>query len=97
MYARVVSVRVAAEKVEDMLRQFRGFTASAPTRSGGVILVNRETGDAMTVGFYATEADLKAVLQSFNRPIEVPGEVPGTRSLEIYEVAEFSAVPDSTR
>jgi heme-degrading monooxygenase HmoA len=64
MYARAVTLHVSPDKLDEVIQIFRDSVIPAARQQTGFrsgrLLVNRQTGKAISVGLWETEADLQA-------------------------------------
>jgi len=69
MYARVVTVQIAPEKVMEAIQLWKDSVMPAVKSqkgfSSGRFLVNRASGKIVTVGVWETEADMQATAGAF--------------------------------
>ena len=68
MYARVTTVQVSPDNVEEAIRLWRDSVMPAARQQKGFksgrLLVDRKTGKAVSLGLWETEADVKATGES---------------------------------
>ncbi len=64
MYARVVTVHIQPERLDEVISVFRDSISPAskqqPGNRGGYFLTDRKTGKAVSIGLWETEADMLA-------------------------------------
>ena len=64
MYARVTSVQVSPDKVDEAIRLWRDSVMPAAKQQKGFksgrLLVDRKTGKAVSIGLWGMEADVQA-------------------------------------
>jgi len=64
MYARVVTVHIQPDRLDEVISIFRDSISPAakqqPGQKGGYFLTDRKTGKAMSIAFWETEADMVA-------------------------------------
>ena len=64
MYARVTTVQVSPDRVDEAIRLWRDSVMPAAKQQKGFksgrLLVDRKTGKAISVGLWETEADIQA-------------------------------------
>jgi len=64
MYARVVTVQIQPNKLDEATRIFQGSVVPAAKQQKGfksiMLVTNRNTGKGMSIGLWETEADLLA-------------------------------------
>lgn len=96
MYARVFSAKFPLEGLEELVN--RVVEVNVPKQLseqgslGGLMMVNRETGEAMAVGLYETLEDIHRSAEDFNARNPVGEETRLGSSLTIYEVFNASAM-----
>ncbi len=87
MHARVTRITTDPAELTDDMLGFRaaviGQAAASPGYRGAIDLIDRETGRAIAITLWATEADLKASERARKGP---PGGGPSSPSVETYEV-----------
>ncbi|HEY7034711.1 MAG TPA: antibiotic biosynthesis monooxygenase [Thermomicrobiales bacterium] len=96
MYARVATVQVRVEKLDDAIEIYREGVVSAlreqPGFQGVELLVNRETGHGISITRWASEADqLASEASGFYRQqvARFRGLFDAMPVREVYEVAVF--------
>ena len=92
MHARVSFYDAPAEGVDAGIEQFRGIQDSVQQMQGGqggMLLVDRENGKAITITFWDSADDLEATSEQANQMREQVANAAGLsiRSVEGYEVA----------
>ena len=64
MYARVTTVQVSPDKIEEAIRLWRDSVMPAAREQKGFksgrLLVDRKTGKGISIGLWETEADIRA-------------------------------------
>lgn len=90
MYARVLRTRLAKDQIDAAVAKVVEVNvpaqgAEAGSR-GGLMMVNRATGEAMAVSLYVTEADVTASSEAFRARASAPGMDPAATVVEVYEV-----------
>jgi heme-degrading monooxygenase HmoA len=64
MYARVVTVSIQPDRLDEMINVFRDSIKPASKQQkgnrGGYLLTDRKTGKAISIAFWETEADMAA-------------------------------------
>ena len=87
MHARVTRITTDLADLTDDLLAFRaaviGQAQASPGYRGALDLIDRETGRAIAITLWETEADLRASERARKGP---PGGGPGAPSVETYEV-----------
>jgi len=97
MHARVSFYDASTEGVDAGIEQFRGVTASVEQmqgNQGGMLLVDRENGKAITITLWDSADDLEATSEQANQIRQQVADTAGLsiRSVEGYEVAvEFGS------
>ena len=95
MHARVTTITGSPEQVEQGIASFRDDTLPAIMEAGGqggVLLVDRESGDALAITLWADEAAMQASEERANELRRVASEqlgAAGPPSVHRYEVAVF--------
>lgn len=92
MHARVSFYDAATENVDAGIEQFRGVQASVEQmqgNQGGMLLIDREGGKAITITFWDSADDLQATSEQADQLRQQVANTAGlsTRSVEGYEVA----------
>ena len=92
MHARVSFYDASAEGVDAGIEQFRDVTASVEQmqgNQGGMLLVDRENGKAITITLWDSADDLEATSEQANQIRQQVADTAGLsiRSVEGYEVA----------
>jgi hypothetical protein len=92
MHARVSFYEASAEGVDAGIEQFRGIQDSVQQMQGsqgGMLLVDRENGKAITITLWDSADDLEATSEQANQIREQVAKNAGLsiRSVEGYEVA----------
>jgi predicted ester cyclase len=94
MHTGVIRSRYRKADLEEAIKQYRDKAlpalATHPGNRSGLLLVNRETGDVISIGFYENEASAKAfapkatsLLESFKKFETEPAEP----NRELFEIA----------
>jgi heme-degrading monooxygenase HmoA len=89
MFAKLNQRQVPPEKLDDVLRVYRGTVA--PNRKaqkgnkGAFVLTNRTAGKVVAISLWETEADMNAA--EGNVPPDVDAAGAGERIVETYEVS----------
>jgi heme-degrading monooxygenase HmoA len=97
MHARVSFYDAPTEGVDAGIEQFRSVTASVEQMQGsqgGMLLVDRENGKAITITLWDSADDLEATSEQANQIRQQVADTAGLsiRSVEGYEVAvEFGS------
>jgi heme-degrading monooxygenase HmoA len=91
MHARVSFYEASTEGVDAGIEQFRAVQASVQQmqgNQGGMLLVDREGGKAITITFWDSADDLQATSEQANQLRQQVAETAGLsiRSVEGYEV-----------
>src|SRR5262245_11355115 len=95
MHARVTTITGSPEQVEQGIASFRNDTLPAIMQvggQGGVLLIDRESGDALAITLWADEATMQASEERANELRRVASEqlgAAGPPSVHRYEVAVF--------
>ena len=100
MIVRMVSVRVAPQRIDDLVDRYREIVRPVHQRSEGLrnhyFLVDRDSGQMRIIGLWDSQESLRAALPTLEparaRLWEEFGEDP---TLEAYEVADELREPDS--
>jgi heme-degrading monooxygenase HmoA len=92
MHARVSFYDASAENVDAGIEQFRGVRASVQQmqgNQGGMLLIDREGGKAITITFWDSADDLQATSEQADQLRQQVANTAGLsiRSVEGYEVA----------
>jgi heme-degrading monooxygenase HmoA len=92
MHARVSFYDASAENVDAGIEQFRGVQSNVQQmqgNQGGMLLIDREGGKAITVTFWDSADDLQATSQQADQLRQQVANTAGLsiRSVEGYEVA----------
>jgi hypothetical protein len=95
MHARVTTITGSPDQVEQGIASFRDDTLPAIMEAGGqggVLLIDRESGDALAITLWADEAAMRASEERANELRRVASEQLGAAappSVQRYEVAVF--------
>ena len=95
MHARVTTISGSPDQVEQGIASFRDDTLPAITEAGGqggMLLIDRESGDALAITLWADEAAMRASEERANELRRVASERLGAAappSVHRYEVAVF--------
>ncbi len=88
MYARIVTVQIQPGRIDEVINVFRDSIKPASKQQkgnkGGYFLTNRETGKAISIALWESEADMAA------------GESSGYLREQIAKVASAFAAPPTT-
>lgn len=92
MHARVSFYDASTENVDAGIEQFRGVQASVQQmqgNQGGMLLIDREGGKAITITFWDSADDLQATSEQADQLRQQVANTAGLsiRSVEGYEVA----------
>ena len=95
MHARVTTITGSPEQVEQGIASFRDDTLPAIMEAGGqggVLLIDRESGDALAITLWADEAAMQASEDRANELRRAASEqlgAAGPPSVHRYELAVF--------
>jgi heme-degrading monooxygenase HmoA len=91
MFARVETFQAASDEMDDLIgaqQKTVGLARQLPGNMGGFLLVNRETGKALSVTYWESESDRSTAEAEF-AAAQQRGEV------ELYAIATQRAMTDA--